>query len=146
MARYCAYQERCELEIRQKLKEVSLGEEEIKWVLERLQEESFLNETRFAKAFASGKFRLKKWGIRKITHELRKKNISSHDIHLGLKEIDTATYQNTLLKLAQDKWDSLVKESQLPLKQQKVKRYLLQKGYEPDLIQSLIRQYFNERA
>src|SRR5687768_10604150 len=85
--RYCAYQERCHQEVRGKLYEYSLFKDEVEDILTNLITEGFLNEERFAKAYAGGKFRMKKWGRLKIIHELEIKGLSKNCIHAGLKEI-----------------------------------------------------------
>src|SRR3954470_11095456 len=86
--RYCAYQERCHQEVRHKLFEFGLYQSEVDEILTGLITDGFLNEERFAKAFAGGKFRMKKWGRIKITHELEARNISKNCIRTGLLEID----------------------------------------------------------
>ena len=71
---YCAYQERCHQEVRQKLKEMHMIPEVIDTIIVHLLEHNFLNEERFAKTFVSGKFRIKKWGKYRLTSALKKKD------------------------------------------------------------------------
>src|SRR5699024_7965096 len=95
MERYCAYQERCHKEGRQKLYDlqipVSLHDE----IISELIQTNFLNETRFATAFARGKFKTKKWGKVRIINELRFREISQYNVQMALKEIDNSTYYKT---------------------------------------------------
>src|SRR5688500_923655 len=85
---YCAYQERSHLEVRNKLYSFGLYRGDVDEILAGLITDGFLNEERFAKAFAGGKFRMKKWGRIKITHALESKGVSSNCIRIGLREID----------------------------------------------------------
>ncbi|MFO0505660.1 MAG: regulatory protein RecX, partial [Chryseotalea sp.] len=82
--RYCAYQERCHQEVKQKLAEFALDSDTIEEIIGHLIAEGFLNEERFARTFASGKFRLKQWGKVRITRELESRNVSAYCIKAGL--------------------------------------------------------------
>jgi len=101
--RYCTYQERCHQEVRSKLFELGTKGNDVDELMVHLISEGFLNEERFAKAFAGGKFRMKKWGRIKITHALESKSISPNCIRAGLAEIDRDDYLNTLKKILTDK-------------------------------------------
>ena len=87
--KYCAFQERCHQELREKLYSWLLPEKSVEQIISELISEGFLNEERFAKAFSRGKFRIKRWGKNKITNELKRRNISEYSIRKGLKEIET---------------------------------------------------------
>ena len=127
--RYCAYQERCQSEVRQKLREWQIEPQKAEQLINELVSEGFVNDERFAKVFARGKFKIKHWGIAKITNELKKKGISDNCIAQALKEIDTAAYQETLNKLAQQ-WLSKHKAEPEFVQKQKLFRYLVSKGYQ----------------
>jgi regulatory protein len=131
---YCARQERSHSQIREKLYQYNLKPAERENIVATLITNGFLNEERFAKAFAGGKFRIKKWGKRKITMHLQQKNISDYSIKAGLKEISDKEYFDTLLKLAQKKLNTSSEKSKLIVRN-KVYKYLLGKGYEPQLIE-----------
>jgi regulatory protein len=134
---FCAYQERCDYEVRKKLHEWELYQEDIEALIADLISNNFLNEERFARAYCSGKFRMKRWGRIKIKQGLKQKRISDYSIAQGLSEIDPEEYEESLLKLASKK-----KFPGLPLDsweyKAKMSKYLHNKGYEPSLIQSLI--------
>ncbi len=136
---YCAYQERCHREVKEKLYGYGLRKTEVEEILSYLIEENYLNEERFAVQFAGGKFRIKQWGKKKIQYELQQKGISSFLIKLALQQIGDEAYLSTLNKLAQQKWISLKKEQYL-VRQAKTYAFLLQKGYEPALISKAIAQ------
>ena len=89
---YCAYQERSQQEVRDKLFELGLHLVDVENIICYLIEENFLNEERFAKAYALGKFRIKGWGKIKITQGLKLKNVSPALIKIGLKQIDMDDY------------------------------------------------------
>lgn len=131
---YCAYQERCHSEVKEKLYALGLYKQEVEACLSQLIEENYLNEERFAQQFAGGKFRMKHWGRVKIKYELKQRQVSDYCIRKGLKEIDDEAYNNTLEKLAKEKWETLDKESNQFAKMKKLQDYLLQKGFEQDLI------------
>ena len=93
---YCAYQERCQWEVRKKLSEKGIRGEQAEELISGLITEGFLNEERFARAFSRGKFRMKNWGKHRIIHELKLRDISPRCIQDGLTEIDPEEYADTL--------------------------------------------------
>jgi regulatory protein len=142
---YCAYQERSHYETAVKLYNFGLYRTEVEQILSQLIEEGYLNEERFAIHFAGGKFRVNKWGKVKIQYHLKQKKVSSYSIKKALNEIDETNYIETLQKLAGEKWKSL-KGEQYINRLAKTTHYLMQKGFEPDLIsQSLIAIRKNEK-
>ena len=96
---FCSYQERCEQEIRQKIDTWGIFGEDVDFLVSDLISNNFLNEQRFAEAFVSGKFRIKKWGRIKIKQHLKQKNISDYSINKGFAEIDPTEYWQTILAL-----------------------------------------------
>ncbi len=134
---FCAYQERTQDEVRKKLVTYGLTEDEVDHLIVRLLQENYVHEERFAKTFAGGKFRLKKWGRIKIKAELKARGLSSYCVQQGLNEIDPDEYWTTLLELAERK-NALEKEPNTLLRKQKVARFLMGKGYEQDLIWEVI--------
>jgi regulatory protein len=131
--RYCAYQERSHQEVRNKLYEFGLHRGDVDEILTDLITDGFLNEERFAKAFAGGKFRMKKWGRIKITHALEGKGVSVNCIRTGLKEIEEADYLSALRNLLKEKCGPLNNQNLFELRD-RVSKYAIQKGYEPELV------------
>ncbi len=107
IAAYCAYQERCQKEVRDKLYEYGLSSNEVEKLVTFMILEGFLNEERFAKAFTRGKFRLKRWGKLRIRKELKFRMLNDNCINLGIKEIDDQEYWETSLFLAEKKMDHI---------------------------------------
>jgi regulatory protein len=140
---YCAYQERCHQEVKEKLYSFGLRKTEVEQLISKLIEENYLNEERFARQFVGGHFRLKKWGIIKITHALKQKQVSSFNIKQGLLEIDMVEYRKTALKLVKTKW-AVLKKEQYHIREAKTQAYLAQKGFEPALVQALIKTVRDE--
>ncbi len=136
---YCAYQERSHREVTVNLYAYGLFKKEVDSIVSNLIQENFLNEERFAVAYAGGKFRMKNWGRKKIEYELKQKGVSTYNIRLAMQQIENDTYLQTLEKLAEAKWKSLVGEHYLT-RQAKTHRYLLGKGYESSLIANTIQQ------
>lgn len=130
---YCAYQERSHMEIIQKLYSFGLNKPEVEHIVAWLIEENYLNEERFAIQFAGGKFRMKKWGRIKIIQALKQRKISTYNISKAMDDLDEATYIRTLQGLANKKWNTLKTGTQA-IKRIKTMTYLLQKGYERQLI------------
>ncbi|HEV8083059.1 MAG TPA: regulatory protein RecX [Chitinophagaceae bacterium] len=131
---YCAYQERCHIEVREKLYSYGLYKKEVESIISLLIEENFLNEERFAIMYASGKFRMNHWGKVKIKQALKFKQVTDYCIKKALKEIDETSYQKTFQKLAEQKLKALKSERNIFAKKRKLQDYLLQKGYESGLV------------
>ena len=106
MEHYCAYQERCHKEVETKLRNIGMFQDAQDLIILHLLQENYLNEERFSKAFARGKFNIKKWGRIRISNELKFRNISIYNIKSAMKEIEEAVYFETLETLAQKKWGS----------------------------------------
>ena len=138
-ASYCAYQERCHEEVMEKLSEWGIYGDDAGNILLKLIEQNYLNEERFAKAFAGGKFRVKYWGRIKINQELKFRKISDYCVQMAMKEINVDDYLKTLKKLALEKFDSLKEKNPL-IKKNKTATFLMSKGYEPDLIWDCLRK------
>ena len=130
---YCAYQERCHQEVRQKLKGMRMISDTIDTIIVHLLEHNFLNEERFAKTFVSGKFRIKKWGKYRLTLELKKKDISKHNINLAISQIPNVEYIEVFNDLAKKKLNS-IKEKDKWKKKKKLVDYLLYRGWESHLV------------
>jgi regulatory protein len=137
--RYCAYQERSHNEVRSKLCQYGLVRNETDEILSQLITEGFLNEERFAKAFAGGKFRMKHWGRLKIIHELESKGLTKNCIKAGLKEIDDQKYIATLNNLLTQKAGTL-NEKDAFVRKDKLSKYAIQKGFEPELVWSILKE------
>ena len=134
---YCAYQERCQQEVRDKLYSWGLHEIQVENVIAELIASNFINEERFAKAYAGGKFRIKKWGRVKISIELKRRKISTYCIKKGLAEIEEEEYIKTLQKVAEVKIKA-TKERDSKKKKYKVMNYLLSRGFENDLVVEVV--------
>ncbi len=136
---FCAYQERCHKEVKKKLTDLRMIPEAQDQITLHLLQHNFLNEERFSKAFARGKFKVKKWGKIKIVNELKFKNISPYNIKTALKEIETKEYYSTLLKTAEKKLH-LIKETNSYKKKTKLYTYLQSKGFESNLISEVLNE------
>jgi regulatory protein len=136
--RYCAYQERSHKEVKTKLYDYGLYSSQVDEILSQLITDGFLNEERFAKAYAGGKFRMKKWGKLKIKNELEFLGLTKNCIQRGLKEIEPADYSKTLKALIKKK-SAEIKEENLFKKRDKVARFVIGKGYEPEMVWEYVR-------
>ncbi len=135
---YCAYQERSHAEVKEKLYSFGLFKTEVEEALSLLIEENYLNEERFAIAFAGGKFRIKQWGRVKIKYELKQKRVSDYCIKNALQQIDEGAYLKTLQQLFEAKLKILKSEKNSFIKKRKLQDHLMQKGFESNLISQLL--------
>ncbi len=135
MKRFCAYQERCIADVRQRLYKDGFKGDEAEWALAELISEGYLNEERFARSFARGKFRMNKWGRIKIEIELRRRDVSAGNIRRGLSEISDSAYESCLRELIRKLGGTQVCDTE----KLKITRTLLQRGFERELIGRLLK-------
>ncbi len=139
---YCAYQERSHKEVRSKLLELEIYGDELENYISILIDENYLNEERYACAIVRGKFNYKQWGRNKILQTLKQQGISTYCINKAMKEIDEDDYLKTIQTLAEKKMETLRSERNKFTKMTKLKNYLLQKGYEFDYINDILKSNF----
>ena len=134
---YCAYQERSQQEVRDKLYEWGLWQSAVEEIISQLILDGYLNEERFAIAYAGGKFRIKKWGKIKIIQGLKEKKVSDYCIKKALHEISSKEYLKTLktLILAVSRKN---RNFSLAFFRQQTARYAISMGFEPELVWEII--------
>ncbi|MDP5231572.1 MAG: RecX family transcriptional regulator [Cellulophaga sp.] len=130
---YCAYQDRCHKEVEKKLREMGMITIAINQIVGHLIQENYLNEERFSKSYARGKFNIKKWGKKRIVNELKQRDISKYNITSALKEIDDNEYLETLDALAKKRL-AAISEKNIQKKRKKLADYLLYRGWESHLV------------
>ena len=135
---YCAYQERCHSEVKEKLYSFGMNKNEADELLSELITNNYLNEERFAIQYAGGKFRIKQWGKIKIKYSLKQKQISEYCIKKALAAIDERDYTKTLEKHFEQKLKTLKAEKNIFTKKRKLLDSLMQKGFEANLVNKLI--------
>lgn len=133
MRSWCAYQERSQSDVRQKLFEFKLEAEQVESIIIDLIDEKFLNEERFAMAFAGGKFRIKHWGRIKIKMALKQHRVSDYCITKALKSIEGEAYEKVLIKVIEKKL-RLTKITDKRKRHYTVLNYVLSRGFESDLV------------
>jgi regulatory protein len=136
--RYCAYQERSHKEVRARLFDYGLDRNDVEELIAHLITSNFLNEERYAKAFAGGKFRMKKWGRLKIIHALETQGLTPNCINSGLKEIDGDDYEKVIHDFLVRKNDE-VNEENIYAQRDKISKAAILKGYEPELVWKILR-------
>ena len=130
---YCAYQERAVFEVKTKLYEWKVRPEVAQKIINLLEEENYLNEERFARVFAGGKFRIKKWGRNKIIAGLRARRIPELLIQIGLEEIDEYEYDKVVKEII-DKKRSSFDDPDSYYNRNKIYNFVLSKGFEKHII------------
>jgi len=138
LRKYCAYQERSQVEVRDKLYSLGMNREETEQGITTLIEEGFLNEERYAIAYAGGKFRIKKWGRIKIKMGLRQRSISEWNINNALKVINDNEYRRVLSGILEEGMKKN-NSGKLYIRQAKTARLAIGRGYEPDLVWELLK-------
>jgi len=133
MEYYCSYQERCHVEVLEKLRSFVLNQQEKDQIMVHLIEHNFLNEERFASVFSISKFHQKKWGKIRIKNELKARKISDYLVTKALKEIPTEEYEMTFETLAEKHWETITEKNDLK-KRKKFCDFLLRKGWESERI------------
>jgi regulatory protein len=134
LERYCAYQERCHKEVIEKLRGMGMIQLAIDEVVAHLIQHKFLDESRFARAYAGGKFRTKSWGRNRIARELKLRGLNDRLIKEGLAEIPEEEYEVVLDKLSRKRLKELAREKDKWRKRKKFVDYLLYRGWEPELV------------
>ena len=137
---YCAYRERSHTEVKEKLYSFGLYKSEVEQLMSQLVEENYLNEERYAIAFAGGHFRMKQWGKTKIKYELKQKNVGEYCIRKALASIEEEDYEKTFQKLAKEKLRLLKSEKNIFIKKKKLQNYLVGKGYEFEMIGGFLKE------
>ena len=141
LKKYCAYQERYQMEVRKKAYSYGLSSEEAESVITDLIRENFLNEQRFAEAYVRGKYKFKRWGRKKLELELKSRQVTSYCIKKGMAQIEPAIYFSNLVHLTEKRLPLTKGKNQAIIKQ-KLFRHLLGKGYEGNLIEEVFNDLF----
>ena len=135
---YCRYQERCHSEVKNKLSELGVGKNDHDEMIMELIQENYLDEEKFALSFTIGKFKMRQWGRKKIQYSLKEKRVNDDSIQKALEKINEKDYRHTLKKLAKEKYASLKNEQWL-IRKKKTMDYLVQKGYEMELVSAVMK-------
>ncbi len=139
IAAFCAYRERSQVEVREKLFSYGLIPEVVDELIMELIQQNFLNEERFARAFVRGKFRIKKWGRQKIKSALYRHGLSVYVLQKAFEEIDDKAYDNTLNDLLEKKYRE-TRDLNVFRKKGRVARWLISRGFEPDIVWDKLKQ------
>ncbi len=139
LQRYCAYQDRCHKEVRTKLLDIGIYGDDLEEIIVDLIQDNFLNEERYARSYARGKFRMKGWGRIRIRRELKMRNISDYCMRKAMEELDELDYEGTIDKLIEKKWNTIREKDEFK-KRGKLANYLAGKGYESGLIWQRIKK------
>jgi len=144
LGRYCAYRERAESEVWNKLRELEVSEDLSIKLIEFLKKDKFLDDKRFARFYAQGKFLNNKWGRIKIRQGMREKKLSYENIVFAIDKIDEDDYIATINKLIEKKAKNL-KDKQLFVFRKKIVDFLRTKGYEAELAWNLVKEQFPDK-
>ena len=133
MRKYCAYQERCISDVKKKIDKFLISKKDKIQIINYLTIEKYIDEERFAISYCQGKFNIKKWGKQKIKNELIKKKISRENIETAINSISNTDYIKSINNLIDFKIKFL-KDKDIFKRNGKLARFLLQRGYEFDVI------------
>ena len=136
---YCAKTERCPSEMAQKLEQWGVSEETRNLILRSLEENRFIDTTRYCKAFVRDKYRFARWGRNKIAQALRMKHLPAEDISAGLEEIDEDEYSRILREVLKQKQKQVTGRNEYE-KAMKLLRYAISKGFTVDEVKRYVNQ------
>lgn len=139
MAKYCAYQERCVKDVRDKLKTYDIPQEDRDKILDYLLDSRFVNNERFAKSFVRGKINQSGWGLNKIRFHLMQKGIAKDIIDEALGQTDEKVYRQRLIDILKTKSKTIKAETDFERKR-KLAAYAMQKGFEASLVWEVIKE------
>ncbi len=145
MRRWCAMQERCLVEVRIHCNSIGISAKNTDKIIEQLSEEGFIEEERFAKLYAGGKFRNKKWGRARIIGELQARQIPDHIIKIGLSEIDEEEYRKNIVSMVEYKI-TITDTSNKMLFKHRLSKTAINKGYEPELVHEIIDELMKKKG
>lgn len=143
LQRYCAYQDRCHKEVRSKLLDLGIYGDDLEDIIADLIIDNFLNEERFARSFARGKFRIKKWGRFRIQQELKQRQITGYCLRKAMEEIEEIDYLDTLEALILKK-NRTLRAPNLFIRKGKLAKFIIGKGYESALVWETIHRMIQE--
>jgi regulatory protein len=138
-ASYCSISEHCESEVLSKISRFGLDPEDQKNLIQRLKQENFINEKRFAKAFVNDKFRINKWGRIKIRFLLKQKGIQTEIIDEGLAQIPEPEYHDMIFKLLKEKRPVIKSKNTYELRSKMI-RFASGKGFELSAITCCLKE------
>ena len=138
MAKYCAYQERCVKDVKDKLKTFDIPQEEKTKILDYLLDNRFVNDERFAKSFVRGKVNQSGWGMNKIRFHLMQKGIVKKLIDDALEQTDEEVYRQRLIDILKTKAKTVKAVSDFE-KKRKLAAYAMQKGFEGNLVWEVLK-------
>jgi regulatory protein len=144
MQMLCSRSEKCSRDIRLKIRNYPLKEEDEDWIISRLIEDKFIDDRRYAEYFVKDKFRLNKWGRMKIRNVLKTKNIDNSIINETLENLNNVNYNEVLKDLIRQK-NVKIKDSNIFIRKGKLFRFATQRGFEPDLIYAAIDEVLKEK-
>lgn len=134
---FCGYRERCHEEVREKLRSLGIWRSDQDEVISKLIEGDYLNEERYARVFAGGKFRVNRWGRNRIRYELLQKKVSEYCIRKAMKEIDEVEYDRVIEKLVGERMGQSTER--IEIRRQKTMTYLIGRGFEADRIKPFLK-------
>ncbi len=140
MAKYCAYQERCVKDVRDKLKTFDIPEEEKAKILDYLLDNRFVNDERFVKSFVRGKINQNGWGMNKIRFHLMQKSIDKELIDEALEQTGEEVYRQRLIDILKAKSKTIKAETDFE-KKRKLAAYAMQKGFEGNLVWEVLKEF-----
>ncbi len=138
--RYCANEEQCRTSVRKKLCDWGASVEASTKIVNRLVDQGFVDEKRFARYYCSCKLRTQKWGRLKVIYQLRAKQVPPKYITEALTDVTDEEYRSILRTVADDKWATYDPDEPLVKRKAKLSTFLASRGYESEVILELLPQ------
>ncbi len=140
MAKYCAYQERCVKDVKDKLKTYDIPQESKDEILDYLLDNRFVNDERFARSFVRGKVNQSGWGVNKIRFHLMQKGIDKDVIDEAFGQTDEEVYKQKLIDILKAKSKTVKAETDFERKR-KLAAFAMQKGFEGSLVWEVLKEF-----
>ncbi len=139
LQKYCAYQDRCHQEVRTKLINLGIYGNVLEEIIAELIADNFLNEERFSRSYARGKFRMRRWGRNRIINELKFRKISDYCIRKAMTEIEEEEYLQALFEIIQKKKKHLNEDDSFKANN-KIAKYAISRGFESELVWNIVKK------
>ena len=137
LAALCAQAEHCEYEMQEKMRRWEIADDAQARVMQRLITERYVDDERFARAFANDKVKYNKWGRRKVEQAMWLKHIAEDIRQRVLDSIDDEEYIAILRPLLQQKRRSVKAHNDYELRQ-KLFKFAIGRGFTMDIIKQCI--------
>lgn len=143
-AALCDKCEQCSPDIIRKLAAWGISASDTAKIIERLRQTRYLDDMRFARAYAHDKMAYSGWGRNKILQGLWAKRLGREYIEASCDELDEEEYNDIARRVIRSKVRSLPEGLSTYENRMKVMRFGVQRGFEARLVSQIINRLVRE--